>query len=64
MLILTIGDIVGRPGRQAVKELLPDLKRQYELSLVIANAENAAGGFGLTLATASELLDAGVDVIT
>jgi len=59
-----IGDIVGRPGRQAIKELLPDLKRQYEVSLVIANGENAAGGFGLTLATATELLDAGVDVIT
>ena len=59
-----IGDIVGRPGRQAVKELLPDLKRQYELSLVIANAENVAGGLGLTSATAGELLDAGIDILT
>jgi len=59
-----IGDIVGRPGRQVVKELLPDLRQHYGLDLVIANAENAAGGFGLTLATASELLDAGVDVMT
>jgi len=59
-----IGDIIGRPGRQAVKELLPDLSQQYGLSLVIANAENAAGGFGLTSTTAMELLDAGVDVLT
>lgn len=59
-----IGDIIGRPGRQAVKELLPDLRQQYGLSLVIANAENAAGGFGLTSTTAMELLDAGVDVLT
>ena len=59
-----IGDIIGRPGRQAVQELLPDLRQQYGLSLVIANAENAAGGFGLTSTTAMELLDAGVDVLT
>jgi hypothetical protein len=59
-----IGDIIGRPGRQAVQELLPDLRQQYGLSLVIANAENAAGGFGLTSTTTMELLDAGVDVLT
>ena len=64
MLILIIGDITGRPGRQAVKELLPGLRQQYGLNLVIANAENAAGGFGLTLATAEELMAAGVDVLT
>ncbi len=59
-----IGDITGRPGRQAVKELLPGLRHQYRLSLIIANAENAAGGFGLTLTTAEELLGAGVDMMT
>ena len=59
-----IGDIIGRPGRQAVKELVPDLRKQYGLNLVIANAENAAGGFGLTSNTAKELMDAGVDVLT
>ena len=64
MLILAIGDVIGRPGRQAVSKLLPDLRRQYGLDLVIANGENAAGGFGLTPATAGELLDAGVDVLT
>ncbi len=59
-----IGDIIGRPGRQAVEELLPDLRQQYRLNLVIANAENAAGGLGLTLTTAKELLSTGVDVLT
>ena len=55
---------MGRPGRQAVNELLPDLREQYGLDLVIANAENTAGGLGLTPTTAVELLDAGVDVLT
>ncbi len=64
MLILAIGDIVGKPGRKAVSQLLPGLRQQYGLELVIANGENAAGGIGLTPATASELLDAGTDVIT
>ncbi len=64
MNVLAIGDIIGRPGRQAVKRLVRTLRQQYDLELVIANAENAAGGFGLTLDTAKELLDAGVDVLT
>ena len=64
MLILAVGDIIGRPGRQAMQKLLPDLRQQYGFDLVIANAENTAGGFGLTSATATELLDAGVDVLT
>ena len=64
MLVLMIGDVIGKPGRQAVHELLPDLRQKYGLSLVIANAENAAGGFGLTSTTAEELLSAGVDVLT
>ena len=64
MLILAVGDIIGRPGRRAIQELLPDLRQQYRLELVIANAENAAGGIGLTSTTAKELLDAGVDVLT
>jgi metallophosphoesterase (TIGR00282 family) len=59
-----IGDIVGRPGRQAVHEFLPALRRQYGLDMVIANAENVAGGFGLTVDTARELLSDGVDVLT
>jgi len=64
VLILAVGDIIGRPGRQAVNKLLPGLREQYRLDLVIANAENTAGGLGLTLNTARELLDAGVDVLT
>ena len=64
MLILVIGDIIGRPGRQAVREFLPDLREQYRLDMVIANAENAAGGFGLTSSIAGELMDAGVNVLT
>ena len=64
MLILAVGDIIGRPGRQAVQKLLPDLRQQYGLDLVIANAENTAGGLGLTSTTAKELLNAGVDVLT
>ncbi|HUU64795.1 MAG TPA: TIGR00282 family metallophosphoesterase [Dehalococcoidales bacterium] len=64
MLILMIGDIVGQPGRQAVSKFLPDLHQQYGLDMIIANAENAAGGFGLTSAIARELFDKGVDVLT
>ena len=64
MLILAVGDIIGSPGRQAVRELLPGLREQYGLDLVIANGENVAGGLGLTSTTARELLDVGVDVLT
>jgi len=64
MLILMIGDIIGQPGRQAVSKFLPDLHQQYGLDMVIANAENAAGGFGLTSAIARELFDNGIDVLT
>jgi len=64
MIALAIGDIVGKPGRQAVHELVPDLRKEYGIDLVIANGENAAGGFGLTVATAQELLDDSVDIIT
>jgi len=64
VLVLMIGDIIGKPGRQAVQKLLPDLRQQYGLDLVIANAENSAGGLGVTPDTATELLEAGVDVLT
>jgi len=64
MLVLVIGDIIGKPGRQAVRQLLPELRQEHGLDLVIANVENAAGGLGVTPATASEVLDAGVDVLT
>jgi metallophosphoesterase (TIGR00282 family) len=64
VLILAIGDVIGKPGRQALSQLLPGLRRQYGIDLIIANGENAAGGIGLTLATAGEMLDAGADVLT
>lgn len=64
MNILFIGDIVGSPGRQAVKKLLPGLKKEHKLDFVIANAENASGGSGITLSVAEELFGSGVDVLT
>ena len=64
MRILMVGDVIGRPGRRAVRTLIPGLRREYKLDLVIANSENAAGGLGLTEETAGELLDSGVDVLT
>jgi len=62
--LLFIGDIVGQPGRRAVKELLPGLRRQHQLDVVVANGENSAGGSGITVGTATEIFAAGVDVIT
>jgi hypothetical protein len=59
-----IGDVVGRPGRRAVKENLPGLVRDEQIDLVIANGENAAGGNGITREVARELFAAGVEVIT
>src|SRR5437868_2470297 len=64
MRILFIGDIIGKPGRDVVAAELPRLKETLGLDLVIGNAENAAHGFGLTRATANDLLGAGIDVIT
>ncbi len=64
MIILSIGDVIGKPGRQTVQKLLPGLRKQYNIDLVIANSENAAGGLGLTSSTANELLNAGVDILT
>jgi len=64
MKILFIGDIVGSPGRKAVKELVPRVRKRDKAGFVIANGENAAGGSGLTPRIAEELLDCGIDVIT
>ena len=64
MKILFIGDIVGKPGREAVGGLLPVLKKEYSVDFVIANAENAAGGSGVTPAIMQELLSYGIDVLT
>lgn len=64
MNILFIGDIVGLPGREAVKRLLPVLKEEFHLDFVIANAENSAGGSGITPRVAAELFDSGISVLT
>jgi metallophosphoesterase (TIGR00282 family) len=64
MRILFVGDIVGRSGRTIIYERLPKLVRDWKLDLVVANGENAAGGFGITESIYRELLDAGVDTVT
>ncbi len=64
MRILLIGDIVGKPGRKIVVRAAPLLKRKEGLDLIVANAENIAGGSGITRATYQELVDAGVDCVT
>lgn len=62
--ILFIGDVVGQPGRNAVKTLLPALRERHSVDFVIANGENSAGGSGITPKTAEELFSTGVDAIT
>lgn len=61
---LIFGDVVGKTGRQAVKKILPRLKKQYRPDLIIANAENLAHGSGVTPKTLAELKEAGVNVFT
>ena len=64
MKVLFIGDIFGRPGRTMVRDRLPELVRSRKIDLVIANGENAAGGFGITPQISEELFDLGISVIT
>jgi len=64
MRILILGDVMGRPARRAVKALLPSLIIDHEVDLVIANAENAAGGMGVNVKSAEELFSAGAQVLT
>jgi len=64
MRVLFVGDVVGRPGRTAVRTLVPQLRREYRVDVVIANGENSAGGLGATSKTLTELTAAGIDVIT
>ena len=64
MRILFIGDIVGKPGRELVRRGLSGIVDFHRIDLVIANAENAAAGFGITREIGDELLDLGVDVMT
>lgn len=64
MKLLFIGDIVGKPGRRVLKELLPEYRRRQKIDAVIANAENAAAGSGITKKLAKEIFDSGVDIMT
>jgi len=64
LTVLFIGDIVGRPGRRAVRTEVPILKRTHGVDLVIANVENAAGGFGVTASVVEELRASGIDLMT
>jgi len=64
MKVLFLGDVVGRAGRKAIAAHLPGLRNELSLDCVVCNAENMAGGFGVTPATVQELYDSGVDIIT
>ncbi|MGE0267795.1 MAG: TIGR00282 family metallophosphoesterase [Candidatus Omnitrophota bacterium] len=64
MNILCVGDIVGKPGRIALEKCLPELKEKYKIDFVIVNAENAAGGSGLTTKLAKQFIGEGCDVLT
>lgn len=64
MNILFIGDIVGKPARNYLKSLLPSVRKDLSLDFIIANGENAAGGSSITLDTAKDIFDSGVDVVT
>jgi len=64
MNILLVGDVVGAPGRRALRELLPRLRRQHGIDFCVVNGENAAGGRGITRAVFRELCDTGADVVT
>ena len=59
-----IGDVVGRPGRDGLAAVMPDLRERHRPDLVIVNGENSAGGLGITQKTANSIFDAGADVIT
>jgi len=62
--VMMLGEVYSKAGRKAVADHLPGLRRNYRVDLVIANGESAAGGHGLTVGTAQELLKNGIDIIT
>jgi len=64
MRVLILGDVMGRPARRAVRDLVPSLIQKEEIDLAVANAENSAGGMGVDIKSAKELLSAGVQVLT
>ena len=64
MKLLFVGDIVGKPGRNAVRHFVPVLRSKHGLDVCIGNSENAAGGAGITADSADDLLAAGLDLLT
>lgn len=64
MRVFFIGDIVGKPGRKAVREILPDVVSEHSVDFVIANCENAAAGFGVTRDVVEELYESRINVLT
>ena len=64
MKVLFLGDIVGKPGRTAVRHFVPILRGRHGLDLCVGNSENSAGGAGITPDSADDLLDAGLDLLT
>lgn len=64
MKILFLGDIVGRPGRKVVEKILPEVLKKYKPDFVLANAENLAGGKGITAKTIKEMQKSGIDFFT
>src|SRR5262245_66359281 len=64
LTVLCVGDVFGEPGRRALTSVLPRLRSELHVDLVVANVENAAAGFGVTPALARGFLEAGVDVMT
>lgn len=64
MKLLFIGDIVGKPGRKIIDNLLGFVVDKFQIDVVVANAENAAGGMGITPSIAEELFSRGIDIIT
>ncbi len=64
MNILFIGDVVGKPGRRVLTRFLPDIMEEHDAHLVVVNAENAAGGFGMSVSIHDQMVGMGVDVLT
>ncbi|HHX75311.1 MAG TPA: TIGR00282 family metallophosphoesterase [Firmicutes bacterium] len=64
MRILMIGDVVGRPGRHCLRDMLPQIKKNYQIDFTVANGENLAAGVGFNEKTAVEVFGYGVDVLT
>jgi 2',3'-cyclic-nucleotide 2'-phosphodiesterase len=62
--VLMVGDLIGKPGRTAAEQLLPRMREERHIDLVIANGENVAGGMGLTVSTSQAMFASGIDVIT